>query len=227
MYLPYQQHSQFKKLKVIDTLIEQEVTRSLSESTDFQKILMNFIKEGVLILTGQSKLFYLNLKARQICRQIEKSGASSGEIPTVMANLSRQFNQYGCCVDKVLITEYQLAENQRIRIRACKLPEDWPHSFEEMESDRPHLLVFLEDLTANLQEDLKIEQQRYNLTDREVEIWQLLLQTYSYQDIAKSLQISLNTVKFHVKNIYAKKRSFFEEEHITYFDLHSHTSMLP
>jgi DNA-binding CsgD family transcriptional regulator len=220
MYLPHQQHSQFKKLKVIDKLIEQEISRSLSESTDFQKILMNFIKEGVLILTGQSKLFYLNLKARKICRQMEKSGAPSGEIPTVVANLSHQFNQHGGYEDKVLITEYQLAENQRIRIRACKLPEDWPHNFEEMESDRPHLLIFLEDLTANLQENLKIEQQKYNLTDREIEIWQLLLQTYSYQDIAKSLQISLNTVKFHVKNIYAKKRSSYEEEHITYFDLH-------
>lgn len=218
MYLPYQQHSQFKKLKVIDKLIEQEITRSLSEPIDFQKILMNFMKEGVLILTSQLKLFHLNFKARQICKKIEKNGNDSGEVPTVLANLLQQFSQHGVSDDKVLITEYQLSTEQKIRIRACKLPENWHNSFREIEDDPPHLLIFLEDLSANLQEELKIEQQKYNLTDREVEIWQLLLQAHSYQDIAKLFQISLNTVKFHVKNIYAKKRSFFEEEQIIYFD---------
>jgi ATP/maltotriose-dependent transcriptional regulator MalT len=218
MYLPYQQHSQFKKLKVIDKLIEQEITRSLSESIDFQKILMNFMKEGVLILTSQLKLFYLNLKARQICKKIGKNADYSEEVPTVLANLLLQFSQQGIYDNKILITEYQLSAEQNIRIRACKLPENWQNGFREIEDNHPHLLIFLEDLSVNLQEDLKIEQQKYNLTDREVEIWQLLLRAYSYQDIAKLFQISLNTVKFHVKNIYSKKRGFLENEQIIYFD---------
>jgi ATP/maltotriose-dependent transcriptional regulator MalT len=218
MYLPYQQHSQFKKLKVIDKLIEQEITRSLSESIDFQKILMNFMKEGVLILTSQLKLFHLNLKARQICKKIGKNADYSEEVPTVLANLLLQFSQQGIYDNKILITEYQLSAEQNIRIRACKLPENWQNGFREIEDNHPHLLIFLEDLSVNLQEDLKIEQQKYNLTDREVEIWQLLLRAYSYQDIAKLFQISLNTVKFHVKNIYSKKRGFLENEQIIYFD---------
>ncbi len=40
----------------------------------------------------------------------------------------------------------------------------------------------------------------------------LLRQEYTYQEIARVLQISLNTVKTHVKNVYAKRRSFHGQE---------------
>jgi DNA-binding CsgD family transcriptional regulator len=54
----------------------------------------------------------------------------------------------------------------------------------------------------------------YDLTEREAEICLLLRKEYTYQEIAKVLQISLNTVKTHVKNIYAKRRSYQGEEKI-------------
>lgn len=218
MHPRYQQRSRFKKLGVIDQLIEQEIQKSLSSSTDFQKQLMEFMKEGVVILSTQLNLVYLNSKAKQLCEVLWENIDSSGKVPTAIANISYQFSQDLDQEDGILITECQLSEEQKIRIRAYKLPDAWNNTLGKTESDRPHLLIFLEDHTANLAEDLRIEQQKYNLTDRELEIWKLLLQAYSYQDIAKLLQISLNTVKFHIKNIYAKKRCAFEEEQIMYFD---------
>ncbi len=52
-----------------------------------------------------------------------------------------------------------------------------------------------------------MEQKQYGLTDREAEVYKLLSQSHTYQDIANILYISLNTVRFHVKNINLKKGS--------------------
>ena len=42
------------------------------------------------------------------------------------------------------------------------------------------------------------------LTDREIEVVELLLKGYTYRAIAERLVISENTMKYHVKNIYQK-----------------------
>ncbi|MEO5563027.1 MAG: response regulator transcription factor [Chitinophagaceae bacterium] len=48
------------------------------------------------------------------------------------------------------------------------------------------------------------EQEKSNLTDREAEILQFLVNGYSYKMIAAELKISLDTVRFHIKKIYDK-----------------------
>lgn len=45
---------------------------------------------------------------------------------------------------------------------------------------------------------------KYKLTDREIDAAVLLLAGYNAADIAKILTISVNTVKTHLKNLYAK-----------------------
>ncbi len=42
------------------------------------------------------------------------------------------------------------------------------------------------------------------LTDRESEVAQLLVQGRSYKEIADNLSITLETVRWHIKNIYPK-----------------------
>lgn len=77
---------------------------------------------------------------------------------------------------------------------------------------RSPIVVFLENCDEVLQEDLRVQRKKYDLTERESEIWLLLRKEQSYQEIAEALQISLNTVKTHVKNIYAKRRSCQDQE---------------
>jgi LuxR family maltose regulon positive regulatory protein len=42
------------------------------------------------------------------------------------------------------------------------------------------------------------------LTEREIEVLQLLAQGLTYQEVAARLIVSVNTVRFHVKSIYGK-----------------------
>jgi DNA-directed RNA polymerase specialized sigma24 family protein len=214
---PLDRHrSQFRRLEVIDDSIEQESIQSLSRSHDFQKQLMEFMKEGVVVVSSQLNLIYLNLQAKQIYTMLGESLDRSEKLTNAIVNISRRFRESQ--EQNISIVECQLTSAQKIRIRACRLPDEWKGVLVEAPSDYPYLLIFLEDRSAGFQEDLKIEQIKYKLTEREVEIWQLLLQAYSYQEIANSLQISLNTVKFHAKNIYNKKRCSFEEDRVIYLD---------
>lgn len=48
------------------------------------------------------------------------------------------------------------------------------------------------------------EQERSDLSRKEIEILQLLVNGYSYKMIAAELKISIDTVRFHIKKIYDK-----------------------
>jgi hypothetical protein len=168
------------------------------------------IKEGVMVISHNLQPVYLNLKAREICQKLWNGNYHSDTLPPVIADIYHRSIRNFSAEDSVLIMDCRAGE-QTIRIRACNLILE-VDELNQSSSERPWLLVFLEDRNANLQEELQIEQKKYDLTDRETQILNLLLQAYTYQEIVKTLQISLNTVKFHVKNINAKKRSCLESE---------------
>lgn len=48
------------------------------------------------------------------------------------------------------------------------------------------------------------EEEKHDLSARETQILQLLVQGYSYKMIAAEIKISLDTVRFHIKKIYDK-----------------------
>lgn len=53
-------------------------------------------------------------------------------------------------------------------------------------------------------EKIEMIAEKYRLTVREKEVFELLLTGMSYQDIAESLNVSINTIKRHVHNCYNK-----------------------
>lgn len=66
------------------------------------------------------------------------------------------------------------------------------------------ILVTIEDLTQIAHHRAMADAYRYELTERETEVWELYLQGLSYRDVSDELFIALNTVKKHMKNIFRK-----------------------
>lgn len=52
--------------------------------------------------------------------------------------------------------------------------------------------------------DLKQYAKEFNLSERELEVMTLLAKRFTHQEIADALFVSKNTIKYHVKNLYAK-----------------------
>ncbi|MFB2935893.1 helix-turn-helix transcriptional regulator [Aerosakkonemataceae cyanobacterium BLCC-F154] len=163
------------------------------------------LREGIMVISRHVKPIYMNQQAKEISQKLSVGDRHLSILPLEISEICYRLIRYGIGNQQSIVTECVTAEQQTIRIRASwvnlgatdgNLPA----------SENQHIVIFLEDRCQILQEDLQFEQQKYQLTDREIEIWSLLRQEYSYQEIAEKLHISLNTVKTHVKNIYAKKR---------------------
>ncbi|NKB18214.1 MAG: helix-turn-helix transcriptional regulator [Pseudanabaena sp. CRU_2_10] len=164
-------------------------------------------------------------KARDICQQFWNGSYPSTQLPPILSHISYQLLRNISTQTKPLIIDYQVGIGLTIRIRAFQFPNPQGQELSTPGSERHYILVFLEDRNVTLNEELKIEQRKYDLTERETQILHLLSQTYSYQEIASKLQISLNTVKFHVKNINSQKRSQSESER-QFFDLNQFLNQL-
>ncbi len=167
-------------------------------------MLLESMPLGVMVLASSLQLVYCNEKAKGFCDRLQESDGEA--LPTAISDLCHRLMQEETISLEPLMMEYQeQAQFLRLQVRWMNLP-----------TTQSLLLVLLEDCQESLRTELQIEQDKYDLTDREAEIWFLLRQKYPYQEISDLLKISLNTVKTHVKNIYAKRKSLAGERKIWY-----------
>ncbi|NEQ97328.1 MAG: hypothetical protein F6K30_11480 [Cyanothece sp. SIO2G6] len=100
--------------------------------------------------------------------------------------------------DVILDSEVTFTERSfRIRVR-------WMNDNVEAQSC---LIVSIEDLLQTALNQINGDRWKYRLTPRETEVWGLKRRGYSYRAIAKTLYVTENTVKKHLKNIQAKRRA--------------------
>ena len=177
--------------------------------------LVESMQEGVLVVAPNLLPVYTNMKAKELCQQMlmpdEETEAS---LPGVITEACHRLLKEGCLNYEALVVEYQGHQGQviRLRVRWLSLNSN-KNSSKETE---PYIFVQLENRQTELEEDLRVDRKKYDLTEREAEIWMLLRQEHTYQEIAELLQISLNTVKTHVKNVYAKRRSSLGQRRVWY-----------
>jgi DNA-binding CsgD family transcriptional regulator len=175
--------------------------------------LIESMQDGVLIVAQNLLPIYINTKAKELCQQmLVTDEEATVSLPGVVGEACHRLLKDGLVNDEALVVEYQGHQEQtiRVRVRWLCLPA------EKGAENEAYILVQLENRQKTLEEDLQVDRQKYDLTEREAEIWTLLRQEYTYQEIAERLQISLNTVKTHVKNVYAKRRSSLGERRVWY-----------
>jgi DNA-binding CsgD family transcriptional regulator len=165
-----------------------------------QAVIEGFV-DGVLILSDRGEWVYANTQARRICHslspEVSQSNAVAQEIWRVCQSLidSHQiFPRETIIIESEVVTDG--SASYRIRVR-------W---LESDASQHSFLLVTLEDLHQSLENMAIADVKKYGLTPREAEVWLLRRSNYSYKEIAAKLDITSNTVKKHMKSIYAKQQ---------------------
>jgi DNA-binding CsgD family transcriptional regulator len=85
------------------------------------------------------------------------------------------------------------------------------HRIERMHAELRNFLLEVEDLKLALAdkkewENNKINEllEKYEITDREADVLHMISHGYNNAEIADKLFISINTVKYHIKNLYLK-----------------------
>ncbi len=187
-------------------LANEEVSQPKPATLDWSwQILAESLREGLMVISRNIKPVYVNRLALELCQTLAQSDRTWAGMPEAVSEICHKLIKNGNASDQTVVLECLAAGEQTIRVRASWLNSDFTGDSRGT-GRAQYILVFLENRNEILQEELQFEQQKYQFTDREMEIWSLLRQDYSYQEIAAQLHISLNTVKTHVKNIYAKKR---------------------
>jgi DNA-binding CsgD family transcriptional regulator len=183
------------------TQLELSKSRPETSPTLMQGVLEG-LTDGVLILSEQGEWIYHNYYAHCICQGLNQGRPLLNQVPDVVwrnCQALMESRELYPTQPVVIESEIALSHSQVYRIRARWLVLE--------DSQRPYLMVVLEDRCQALQNQAMAESVLYELTPRQAEVWLLYRAGFSYQQIANELYISLNTVKRHLKDIRVKQKA--------------------
>ncbi len=175
--------------------------KPLEQPSFLEQIVENF-EDGILILTETGELIYANASAYSICSQINPGSSNRNYVPSIIWNVCKSLinNQMSC--DNLTIWSEDIVVNRSVILR---LRVRWLNHV----SEQSYLSIAIENRYKSLKNIVLFEANKYHLTQREVEVWNLYRATSSYKHIADKLYITVNTVKKHLKNIRAKQQRFY------------------
>lgn len=192
-------------------------TAELADLSALWGQVLELLPQGVMVVSRTFKPVYWNQKAKNFCAMLVAPTYSETTLPLVISELCHRLLRETSGQNASIVLEYETPTGRLMRLSACWLEQALPtegypaspqeRGQEDARTARSFIAVFLENCDETLRDEMYLQQKKYDLTDREAEISMLLRRELTYQEIAQTLQISLNTVKTHVKNIYAKRRS--------------------
>ena len=182
-----------------------------SQSFEQESVLSSLLKtaldnlvDGLLIVAASGRVLQANATAARVCDSLtasEVSWPTISQMPAVLWRLcSPVFKNIAGGIEAHLGGEFDITNVHQQPIRVRIQPLDLKVQEEDC------LMLILEDRHQAYRRRAVADGQRYGLTPREVDVWELRLQERSYEAIANTLFITENTVKKHVKSILAKRR---------------------
>ncbi|MEL6765186.1 MAG: LuxR C-terminal-related transcriptional regulator [Cyanobacteria bacterium J06607_6] len=186
--------------------LTEPLSSSNNTQVDLRKSLLfaaieNFA-DGLLIVTKTGEILHRNRCAQQLLKQ---PGQTLKALPKRIWQTCQTLLHTDDAFDDarvVLEDEIRVAAadqcQSKIRVRVQWFNAEAQDCF----------LVMLEDCVRSAEYFAQNDAHRYHLTPREAEVWQLKRADYTYKAIAQKLYISENTVKKHLKNVYAKREQF-------------------
>ena len=165
-----------------------------------QAVIESFV-DGILILTDKQELLHVNQCASRICQQLMPGSVDINVIPEEIWHVCQSLiNSRELFPEEKISLELEVETKKSVKIR---ISARW---LQLSTSDDNFILVTLEECEQISKSMAIADAQKFGLTSREAEVWQLRSDSLSYKEIAAKLYITINTVKKHLKNIYAKQQ---------------------
>jgi DNA-binding CsgD family transcriptional regulator len=164
------------------------------------------LADGVLVLTTQGEWVYANEHGRRLCHQLSQGTSASDSISQAIVRTCEIWRDCHASFSPAkMVVDQEIRVNKSISFR---MRVQW---LVLEESAQPYLLVTLEDQNQSRKMQAIADAKKYGLTRREAEVWSLHQSRFSYKEIATKLYITPNTVKKHMKNIYAKQQNYLKK----------------
>ncbi len=180
--------------------LEQKIEPIAYPSSSLFRAVVETWIDGILILTDQGQWVEANEAARDICEQLSQQQDQPSLVPHAVWKTCQELIQ-----SRQTFPQHPIVLEAEISVEgtALRMRVQW---FSLEETDRPYLMVILEDrYQSNLNRAIA-EVDQYHLSPREAEVWLLYRTGHTYKAIAQQLFISLDTVKKHLKSIRVKQQ---------------------
>lgn len=161
--------------------------------------------DGILVLTDQGQVLYTNSYALAICQRIKSSPGNTPKPIWQICQIIIHSSDSTLNAEPLRISEgeYSVGDHEQIRVRV--------HQLRVEESDRPCLLIILEDREQMKHSAAIADVHTYHLTPREAEVWKLHRAGCGCNEIADKLYVTVDTVKKHLKSVRAKRKMSQDE----------------
>lgn len=166
--------------------------------------LVNLLPDGVLILSDRGEVLFSNVYASKICKTLIQQSDEAYPLPSELQQLVEILQvteAYPLPPERLALLEgeFYIGDTNDIRVRVQLVqPDDRP---------TPCFLVVMEDRQETGRRAAAAEIRKFNLTPREAEVWVWRRTGLTYNEIAKKLFVTIDTVKKHLKSIYAKQEA--------------------
>lgn len=162
---------------------------------DLASIIKRRSNPGILIFDIKETLLYQNEEARSILLNFIDKENDSLRVPEFIKEIIKQVKKNNQLLNTIKQVE---SSEDYFSIKAFPLGRHFSR-------DEPsHILILLEKVKIRREIDIKRIGLHYGLTNREIDILELIYEGFSNKEISKKLFISEYTVKDHLKNIMAK-----------------------
>ncbi|MBE9112966.1 helix-turn-helix transcriptional regulator [Nodosilinea sp. LEGE 07298] len=159
-----------------------------------------------MVFNDQQKLIYASEAAYRVLSRLKQSENPQNLIPNEIWHICQSLVQSRHLFpDQNWLIEFDIFTNAATTLHICSR---WLNLDV---IDHPCLLLTIEDRQQAILNLVIEEAERYGLTPREKEVWLLQQSNCTYKQIAAELGITPNTVKKHMRSIYAKKKAQQEQ----------------
>ena len=198
-----------REFKILN-ILHPHLTNTLRNALCFQDIrrdrdlfeaVLAYSQKGLFLFNERLNLVYLNTSGKELCRRIaELQGKPSKDLRIpgfVWKAASGIYEFFRQGVPEVSRTSQSIAlgPEERLSIRSIALSKA---------EGGCYYLVILEDISEDKGFDFDKLSREHHLSEREVEVIQLIIRGCSSKEIASRLYISEFTVNDHLKHIYEK-----------------------
>ncbi|MEO1429844.1 MAG: LuxR C-terminal-related transcriptional regulator [Cyanobacteria bacterium J06633_8] len=167
-----------------------------------QAVIESFV-DGIFVITTKGELVHANERAGYICEKLSEN-IYKGEMPSEIRRICDSLME-----SRELFPNQKISLESEIKTKSLLTIRVRVRWLQGNGGNDDYIIVTLEDREQTNQSIAISEAKKYGLTERETDVWLLRRANYSYQEIAEELYITINTVKKHLKNIYAKQQEEF------------------
>ena len=172
--------------------------------------LLDRITTGAILADGRGRVLVANQRAREILRECDgltcdrgvlraARGQESTELMKMIGGAAKTSARTGLSSGGVLVLGRPSGK------RAFQLTiSPMPVLDERGLANQPLAVVFIVDPERAFEPDVALMRRLYGLTRAEGEVARLLVDGWTLQEIADLLCVSINTVRFHVKQLFSK-----------------------